>query len=185
MSKIVSSVLTLLSLTTLSACSSLEEVAVVEESQQEVNDMESIEEPIIQNEEVVPVLHTEVPSVKRINAGYDEQMEFDYMYEEVFWGVEEEDATYHFPNVHSGIVNLGDSILVDWSTMDPQPTEISLVKANANDTSEIISETTISDSREITIDVGEEEIGKQYALQYLWKDGEFVTGKTILSFELR
>lgn len=185
MSKIVSSVLTLLSLTTLSACSSLEEVAVVEESQQEVNDMENIEEPIIHVTEEVPIFHTEVPSVKRISSGYDVEIDFEYMYEEVFWDAEEnEDLPYQFPFVHPGIVNVGDSIIVDWSAMDPQPSDITLIEANPEDDIVIINEKNVSEGRNIMIEIGEEEIGKQYALQYLWKDGEVVTGKTMLNFKV-
>ncbi|WP_225742815.1 hypothetical protein [Marinilactibacillus sp. Marseille-P9653] len=185
MSKIVSSMLSLLSLTTLSACSSLEEVTVVEETQQDVNDAESIEQSFIQNDELVPDLRTEAPSVKRISAGYDVQMDFEYMYEEVFWGVEEnEDLPYQFPFVHPGIVNVGDSIIVDWSAIDPQPSDITLIEANPDDDPVIISEKNVSEGRNIMIEIGEEEIGKQYALQYLWKDGELVAGKTMLNFKV-
>lgn len=160
-------------------------MTVVGENQQDVNDVENIEETIIHSTENISTLHTEAPSVKRISAGYDVPMDFDHMYEEIFWGVEEEEegTAYQFLHVHPGIVNMGDIIIVDWNTMDPQPTEVQLIEVNPNNDSEIINEMTVSESENIMIEISEEEIGKQYTIQYLWKDGEAVTGKTMLGFE--
>lgn len=185
MRRIAVSALALLSLASLSACASLEEVTVVEENQPNVHPVENIEETIVYSTENVSTVYTEAPSVKRISAGYDVPMDFDHMYEEIFWGVEEEEegTAYQFLHVHPGIVNMGDTIVVDWNTMDPQPTEVHLIEVNPNNDSEIINEMTVSESENIRIEISEEEIGKQYTVQYLWKDGEVVTGKTMLGFE--
>lgn len=78
---------------------------------------------------------------------------------------------------------MGDTIIVDWNTMDPQPTEVQLIEVSPNNDSEIINEMTVSESENIMIEISEEEIGKQYTVQYLWKNGEVVTGKTMLGFE--
>jgi hypothetical protein len=35
----------------------------------------------------------------------------------------------------------------------------------------------------VTITVDEEMVGKQYALEFIWKDGEVVEGRSIMNFK--
>ncbi|WP_208560774.1 hypothetical protein [Marinilactibacillus kalidii] len=181
MKSIVSGIMMLSTVLVISACSNKEEAEVVQEKVQEVDTVENKNEPITQRSEENPALHTEVPIVELISSNDDLSILFDYMYQELFWGTEENEIAYSFPDVHSGKVIEGDSVVIDWSAMDPQPTETRLIEVNVDDRSEIVSEKNISESTVLTIEIDEAEMGKQYAVQYLWKEGAVSTGKSMLN----
>lgn len=126
--------------------------------------------------------HTATPSLVKI--GKDEkQMPFDSSYEEVCWVKDCDGAlpsTYH--DVHAGDAEIGDKLLVEWTTMEPKPSHIYLVHFDEN--GEVSGEETVK-TENLLIPVDEEKIGKRYGVRFLWKDGETLIGHGMLNFNMQ
>ncbi|WP_217587556.1 hypothetical protein [Lentibacillus saliphilus] len=125
---------------------------------------------------------TETPSVQKINPD-GSNIAFDYIYEEVCWNDCDDDRTYNYPDIHSGDVEVGDRLLIEWGTMEPAPSEVNLIYVDGSG-EEISKEPINTDGFTLNIRIGEKEIGKQYAVQFLWKDGENLKGQSVLNFKL-
>gem|GEM_PF-4549760 len=67
--------------------------------------------------------------------------------------------------------------------MEPDPSEVKLIEIDSHG-EEVSEEIMASDRSTITMDVSEQELGKQYSVQYLWQDGKRLIGQTILDFKL-
>lgn len=165
----------------LSACQGGEQI---EESQAKESEKE------IKNDEVVKTVsdeddlefHTEIPSINKISSD-EVKIAFDSAYEEVCWNDCENIGTYNYIDIHSGDVEVDERLLIDWSTMKPAPSEVNLIQVNSS--GEEISEKSINtESSTLDIQASEEEIGKQYAVQFLWKDGENLKGHSVLNFKM-
>ncbi|SDZ83361.1 hypothetical protein SAMN05421743_101358 [Thalassobacillus cyri] len=137
-----------------------------------------------QNEEEADAeFHTEIPSIKKISSKAPDII-LDNSYQEVCWRDCDDNRTYNYPDIHSGEVEAGDRILIDWRTMKPIPSEVNLIRVNSLG-EEISKENINTDSSTLNIQVSEEEIGKQYAVQFLWKDGEKLQGHSVLNYKLK
>ncbi|MFG6116141.1 hypothetical protein ACGTN9_13250 [Halobacillus sp. MO56] len=136
-----------------------------------------------QNEEEDAEFHTEIPSIKKISSNGPDII-LDNSYQEVCWGDCDDNSTYHYPDIHSGEVEVGDRILIDWRTMKPIPSEVNFIYVNSSG-EEISKENINPGSSTLNIQVGEEEIGKQFAVQFLWEDGEKLQGHSVLNYKLK
>ncbi|SFK20375.1 hypothetical protein SAMN04488569_101533 [Marinilactibacillus piezotolerans] len=173
MKKHIDRILILSSMVILSACSDSEKASP--------NKISTEESTMQSSEEISAIRPEEAPSIKLVNAKDGLSTGFDSVYEEVFWDTTENDITYNFPEIHSGDVEVGDNILIDWSMLNPKPTEVSLIEVK-ND-SEKVNERSITESTSINIGIDEAEIGKQYAVQFSWKKREELIGKSMLNFK--
>lgn len=136
-----------------------------------------------QNDDEDSEFHTEIPSIKKKSLD-GLNITFDNLYEEVCWNDCDDNRTYnYYPDIHSGDVEVGDSILIDWRTMKPTPSEVNLIHVNSSG-EEISKENINTDSSTLNLQIGEEEMGNQYAVQFLWKDGEKHKGHSVLNFKL-
>ncbi|MEK5209482.1 hypothetical protein [Psychrobacillus sp. FSL H8-0510] len=112
---------------------------------------------------------------------------FDFSYGEVCWNNCDEFIHYNYPSIHSGDVEVGDKIQIDWSTLKPQPTEIHLIHVDNSDeydSKEVSRKQKSPENTPLTIAVDEEMIGNQYAFEFIWKDGKLVEGRSIMNFKL-
>ncbi|SDQ56437.1 hypothetical protein [Virgibacillus salinus] len=169
----------------LSACKGVEQEQESQGSEPETktkND-EVAQKTEKQNDEEGSEFHTEIPSIKKISAD-GLNIVLDNSYQEICWNDCDDDRTYNYPDIHSGDVEVGDSILIDWRDMKPSPTEIILIQVNSSG-EEISKKNINTDSSTLNIQVGEEEIGKQYAIQFIWKDGEQLKGHSMLNYKLK
>lgn len=172
----------LLTLLIISGCSSVEEAPVSQESKQENKEQIIKEEVVLQNDKQGSSFNTKLPSIKRISTNEDLKVGFDSVYTEIFWNSTENNVPYNFPEVHSGEIEIGDTIYIDWSMIKPKPSEVSLMQVKKH--SETVVESKVVEGEVVNIKIGENELGKQYAVQFLWKDGKTVTGKSMLNFRL-
>lgn len=172
----------LLTLLIISGCSSVEEAPVSQESKQENKEQIIKEEVVLQNDKQGSSFNTKIPSIKRISTNEDLKVGFDSVYTEIFWNSTENNVPYNFPEVHSGEIEIGDTIYIDWSMIKPKPSEVSLMQVKKH--SETVVESKVVEGEVVNIKIGENELGKQYAVQFLWKDGKTVTGKSMLNFRL-
>lgn len=136
-------------------------------------------------EQLPEYLSTEIPSIKKVTPGSD-NIVFDYSYEEVCWNNCDDINTYNYPEIHAGNVEIGDQLLIDWSKVKPQPTEINYIQIDTEDNKDKVIK---KESIEITdnnlgIAVDEAKIGSQYAVEFLWKEGNEIKGRTMLNFRL-
>ena len=68
--------------------------------------------------------------------------------------------------------------------MRPQPTEINLLQINT-DNYEVIKKKNINVTNiPLDIEIDEKKIGAQYAVEFLWKDGNKLIGRSMLNFRL-
>lgn len=172
----------LLTLLIISGCSSVEEAPVSQESKQENKEQIIKEEVVLQNDKQGSSFNMKIPSIKRISTNEDLKVGFDSVYTEIFWNSTENNVPYNFPEVHSGEIEIGDTIYIDWSMIKPKPSEVSLMQVKKH--SETVVESKVVEGEVVNIKIGENELGKQYAVQFLWKDGKTVTGKSMLNFRL-
>jgi len=126
----------------------------------------------------------EVPEIKKIKSLESDGEIFDYGYAEVCWNNCSEHNIYNYPDIHSGDVEIGDEIQINWHEMKPQPTEINLLQINT-DNYEVIKKKNINVTNiPLDIEVDEKKIGTQYALEFLWKEGNEILGRSMLNFRL-
>ena len=112
---------------------------------------------------------------------------FDHSYREVCWNNCDEFIHYKYPTIHSGDVEVGNQLQIDWSSLKPQPTEIHFIhvdKSDEYDPKEVSRKQKSPEYTPLTITVDEEMIGNQYAFEFIWKDGEVVQGRSIIDFKL-
>ncbi|WP_205853827.1 hypothetical protein [Planococcus maitriensis] len=143
-----------------------------------------IEEPAEQKAGHLPrFTHVEMPSLTKLDSADPNGEIFDHSYSEVCWNDCEDKRAYNMPDVHSGDAEAGDRIVVDWGMMEPNPSEVQLIEIV--DGEEASEEAIATDLTAITIEVSEQELGKQYSVQYLWRDGEELIGHSRLDFKLQ
>ena len=140
-------------------------------------------------DKVLPAFEAIVtPSISLISSkGYKKYQQFDSLYGEVCWNNCEEFNHYNYPNIHSGDVEVGNQLLIDWSLLIPQPTEVHFIHvdtSNEIDSKEISKEQKITGHTPLTIKIEEKMIGNQYAVEFIWKEGKVVEGRSILNFRL-
>ncbi|MFP3355802.1 hypothetical protein [Planococcus citreus] len=128
--------------------------------------------------------YMEMPSITKIGSAESNGETFDHTYSEVCWNNCTPDSGYEVPDVHSGDAEVGDSIVIDWGRMEPNPSEIILLEFDG-DGEEVSEEIMATDSSTVTIEVNEQKLGKQYSVQYLWQDGEKLLGHSSLDFKLK
>lgn len=126
----------------------------------------------------------EMPSISKVNSEDPSGVVFDHIYSEVCWNDCSFNSGYDISDVHAGNVEEGDSIVIDWGTMEPQPSEVVLIVIDS-DCEEVSEEIIPSDDSAITIEVAGQDLGKQYAIQYLWQDEEKLIGQSSLNFKLK
>ncbi|WP_070119334.1 hypothetical protein [Bacillus marinisedimentorum] len=125
--------------------------------------------------------HTGIPSIKKISS--DESVSaFDHAYEEMCWNDCGDKRSYTYPDIHPGDAEIGDRILIDWGTMKQPPSKVRLIRVTSS--GEEIKEDINTNSPTLNIQVDDEKIGKQYAVHFLWKDGEKFKGHSVLTFKL-
>ncbi|WP_182858804.1 hypothetical protein [Oceanobacillus picturae] len=122
-----------------------------------------------------------MPTVKKINS---DGLVFDNSYDEVCWNNCSDDSTYKYSEIHSGDVELGDKLLIEWSEMEPHPTEVNLHQIDTKDYKVIEKVEIDTNTASIEIGVGEENSNAQYAIEFLWKEGNEIIGKSMLNFRL-
>lgn len=127
----------------------------------------------------------EVPSIKKVNAAGTDGVVFDNSYEEVCWNNCDDNNTNNYTDIHSGNVEIGDEILIDWHKMNPQPTEINLIHLNTeNNEDKVIKKESINITETtLKIKVDKEITNSQYALEFLWKVKNEIKGKSVLNFK--
>lgn len=144
-----------------------------------------IEETPGQNTGQLPkYTYMEMPSITKVDSADSNGAVFDHSYSQVCWNDCDADSNYDVPDVHSGDAQAGSKIVIDWGMMEPNPSEVKLIEID--DGGEEVSEEIIAtDSSAVTIEVNEKELGKQYSIQYLWRDGEELIGHSRLDFKLQ
>ncbi|MFK8794025.1 hypothetical protein [Planococcus plakortidis] len=144
-----------------------------------------IEEPAEQKAGQLPEFtHMDMPSITKIDSAEPNGETFDHSYSEVCWNDCDADGNYTVPDVHSGDAEAGSEIVIDWGTMEPNPSEVILIEIDDNG-DKISEETIAADNSTITIKVSEQELGRQYSVQYLWRDGKELLGHSSLDFKLK
>ncbi|WP_174520003.1 hypothetical protein [Planococcus rifietoensis] len=144
-----------------------------------------IEEAPGQNAGQLPkYTYMEMPSITKIGSAESNGETFDHAYSQVCWNNCTPDRGYEVSDVHSGDAEVGDSIVIDWEMMEPKPSEVRLIELDSGE-EEVSEEIVSSDSSSITIEVAEQDLGNQYSIQYLWRDGGKLLGHSRLDFKLK
>lgn len=122
-----------------------------------------------------------MPTIKKVNL---DGLVFDNSYDEVCWNNCSDDNTYNYPEIHSGDVEIGDKLLIEWNELTPPPTEVNLHQIDTKDYKVIEKDEIDTNTASIEIGVGEENSNAQYAIEFLWKEGNEIIGKSMLNFRL-
>lgn len=168
------------------------------EKKEEVNQvvkqksMEEVESTIItlENEQnLLPAFKSvTAPSISLLSSDSDVIfLSFDHSYGDVCWNDCDGFYHYNYPVIHSGDVEAGNQLQIDWSKLKPQPTEIHFIHIDNRDEydmKEFSREQKTSENTSLKIAIDKELIGNQYALEFIWKDGASVEGKSIMNFKL-
>ncbi|WP_434399881.1 hypothetical protein M1Q06_12880 [Planococcus sp. 11815] len=128
--------------------------------------------------------YMEMPSITKVNSTDPSGVMFDHTYSQVCWNNCYFNSGYDIPDVHAGNVEVGDSIVIDWEMMEPKPSEVIFIEIDNNE-EEVSEEIGSSNSSTITIEVAEQDLGNQYSVQYLWRDGKELIGQSSLNFKLK
>mgnify|MGYP001167112646 CR=1 FL=1 len=128
----------------------------------------------------------EMPSIKKVKVPGTEGAVFDHSYEEVCWNNCGNNNQYKYPDIHSGDVEIGDELLIDWLNMKPHPSEINFIYINTeNRDYEVIKKDSIDiTNTPLKIKIDKEKINSQYAVEFLWKNGREIIGRSMLNFRL-
>lgn len=126
----------------------------------------------------------EMPSITKVSSENPSGVGFDYIYSEVCWNDCSFNSGYDIADVHAGDVEVGDSIVIDWGMMEPKPSEVVLIEID-NEGEEVSEAIGSPDSSSITIEVAGQDLGKQYSVQYLWRNGKELIGQSSLNFKLK
>ena len=159
-------------------------------SKQENTQKTQTEKIALENEQkLLPIfVSVTAPSISLLSSDGDVIFpSFDHSYGEMCWNDCDEFYHYNYPTIHSGDVEAGDQLQIDWSTLKPQPTEIHLIqvdKGDEYDSKELSREQKSPEKTPLTITIDEEMIGNQYAFEFIWKDGDVVEGRSIMNFKL-
>lgn len=121
---------------------------------------------------------TEIPSIVKVNDAEPDGFVFDHEYVQICWNNCGDTNNYNFPDMHAGEVEIGDKILIDWHNMQPQPTAINFFQKD-----EVLKIDVTNTPLEIAVE--ENKLGNQYAVEFLWEDGENILGRTMLNFKLK
>jgi len=127
------------------------------------------------------------PSIYLLSSEGNMKSLFDSSYGEACWNNCDEFNHYNYPSIHSGDVEVGNQLQIDWSSLKPQPAEVYFIQVDnsgAYDSKELSREQKSPENTPLTITIDEEMIGYQYAFEFIWKDGEVVEGRSILNFRL-
>lgn len=128
--------------------------------------------------------YMEMPSITKIGSAESNGDTFDHAYSQVCWNNCTPDSGFEVSDVHSGDAEVGDRIVIDWEMMEPNPSEVRLIELDS-DEEEVSEEIVSSDSSSITMEVAEQDLGNQYSIQYLWRDGGKLLGHSRLDFKLK
>lgn len=124
----------------------------------------------------------EPPTIRKMNTTEEGDIVFDHSYSEVCWNnCNDKNTTYHV-DIFSGDVEIGDRIQIDWHKMNPQPTEIHLLQLNKENEEVIKTVQVDSTNTPLEIVIEDEHRGSQYALEFFWREGKKLRGKTVLNF---
>ena len=127
------------------------------------------------------------PSISLVSSEGNMKSLFDSSYGETCWNNCDEFNHYNYFTVHSGDVEVGNQLQIDWSSLKPQPAEIHLIQVDNSDeydSKELSREQKSPENTPLTTTIDEEMIGNQYAFEFIWKDGEVVEGRSIMNFKL-
>lgn len=127
--------------------------------------------------------YMEMPSITKIGSAESNGETFDHAYSQVCWNNCTSDSGYEVSDVHSGDAEVGDRIVIDWEMMEPNPSEVRLIELDSDE--EVSEEIVSSESSSITMEVAEQDLGNQYSVQYLWRDGKELIGQSSLNFKLK
>ena len=128
-----------------------------------------------------------IPEITLFSSEGNVKYLFDSSYGEVCWNNCNEFIHYSYPSIHSGDVEVGNQLQIDWSSLKPQPTEIHLIHVDNSDeydSKEVSRKQKSLENTPLTITVDEEMIGNQYAFEFIWEVGEVVEGRSIMNFKL-
>ncbi|WP_175639039.1 hypothetical protein [Metabacillus schmidteae] len=144
---------------------------------------------ITQNHEINKTLPNfnkmEKPSIKKINNDKMlEALEFDNSYSEVCWNNCATNNIYNYPDIHSGSVEPGNKIVIDWGKMEPKPIEVNLMMIDPINGKELSKESKDTTNTPLEIEIDESYLGSQFAVEFLWKDKEVIQGRSMLNFRL-
>ncbi|MBT2571614.1 hypothetical protein [Planococcus sp. ISL-110] len=159
---------------------------IIEVSKQE----KQSEKNIIESEEESLPSFTDIdaPSITLLSSNGEKKFPtFDHSYGEICWNNCDEFKQYNYPSIHSGKVEIGDQLQVDWSSLKPLPTEIHLIQIDYSDEynlKELVKEQKDPENTMFKVAIDEEMIGNQYALEFIWKDETSTSGKSIMNFKL-
>lgn len=130
-----------------------------------------------------------MPSVSLLSSKENvKSLSFDHSYEKICWNDCDEVNQYNYPDIHSGDVEVGNQLQIDWSSMKPQPTEINLIQIDNSDEynlKELNREQKNPENTMLKITIEEDMIGNQYALEFIWKDEVSTVGRSTMNFKLR
>lgn len=126
----------------------------------------------------------EMPTITKVNSDGADGLVFDNSYSEVCWNNCSDDSTYKYPEIHSGDVEIGDKLLIEWNEMEPPPTEIYLHQIDTENYKVIEKVEIDQNTASLEIQVGEENSNAQYAVEFLWREGNEIIGKSMLNFRL-
>ncbi|WP_198030033.1 hypothetical protein [Oceanobacillus manasiensis] len=124
--------------------------------------------------------YMEMPSIKKKSDG----VVFDNSYSEVCWNNCSEDNTYSYPEIHPGDVELGEKLLIEWNELTPPPTIINLHQVDTENYKVIEKIHLDMNNASLEIEVDEENNNAQYAVEFLWTEGNEIIGKSMLNFRL-
>jgi hypothetical protein len=162
-------------------------IAFTIENKKDEKQEEEIEQEVVDrnDEKTLPEFETiAIPSII-IWTSEEKTYQFDNSYSEVCWNDCDEWNHYNYPEIHSGDVELGDKLQIAWNSMKPLPDEMNLINVNGENYKEINKEKKDVNLSPLDLTVDEEMIGKQFAIEFLWKDGEMIEGRSIMNFKLK
>ncbi|WP_194074644.1 hypothetical protein [Oceanobacillus halophilus] len=148
-------------------------------------DIQEKKEITIKDNEKLPRFSLmELPSIKKFQSESADGVVFNHSYTEVCWNDCNDKNTYNYSDIHAGDVEIGDQILIDWHKMNPQPTEVNLIEINTENNEEVNKVKVDSTNTPLNMEVDEQKMGVQYALEFLWAKGNNLKGKSVLDFKL-
>lgn len=128
--------------------------------------------------------YMEMPSITKVGSAESNGEIFDHTYSQVCWNNCYFNSDYDIPDVHAGDVEVGDRIVIDWEMIEPKPSEVMLIEVDGSK-EEVSEEIVSSGDSTITIEVVEQDLGNQYSIQYLWRNGKELIGQSSLNFKLK
>ena len=128
--------------------------------------------------------YMEMPSITKVGSAESNGEIFDHTYSQVCWNNCYFNSDYDIPDAHAGDVEVGDSIVIDWEMIEPKPSEVMLIEVDGSK-EEVSEEIVSSGDSTITIEVVEQDLGNQYSIQYLWRNGKELIGQRSLNFKLK